>query len=452
MTRGLLSTGLLLAALASADPISITFSGTGSGSVGGTSYNSAAFTFTFESDTNLITTPACCATVFTMPGGTPATFWIAGIGSGTFMGDQAVFANPSPNELAVGIWHYNMPDWLDLSSSAFANYDLSTSLGPVASPVAYAFRDSFPSSLGTLTLSSASGVTYTAVVGSRTGASVSISAVVNGASFLPRIASSTWITIFGTNLSQTMRQWTNSDFADESLPTQLDGVSAKVNGNPAYIYYVSPTQLNVLVPDDTNAGQVQVQVTTVQGTSNSFAADKRQVAPAFFLFQGTNYVAATHPDGTYVGKPGLITGSRFAPAKPGDIISLWGTGFGPTNPSLPAAKLVTNAASLANPVIIMIGGQQAKVSFAGRSGSGLDQFNVTVPATLGDGDRTLVASIGGLQTQAGIFITVQKENISNVESASFVNRVVGVHKPVVWPPCKSQFAGRLTSAEAGGAG
>jgi uncharacterized protein (TIGR03437 family) len=257
-------------------------------------------------------------------------------------------------------------------------------------------------------LSSASGVTYTAVVGSGTGASVRISAVVNGASFLPGIASSTWITIFGANLSQTTRPWTSSDFVGNNLPTQLDGVSAKVNGIPAYVYYVSPTQLNVLVPDDTNAGQVQVQVTTAQRASNTFAADKRQIAPAFFLFQGTKYVAATHPDGTYVGKSGLITGGTFAPVKPGEIIALWGTGFGPTNPLLPAAQLVTNAASLATSVTVMIGGQQAQVSFAGRSGSGLDQFNVTVPATLSDGDQTLAASIGGLQTQAGIFITVQK--------------------------------------------
>ena len=132
------------------------------------------------------------------------------------------------------------------------------------------------------------------------------------------------------------------------------------------------------------------------------------MAPAFFLFQDTGYVAATHPDGTYVGMPGLITGKAFVPAKPGDIISLWGTGFGPTIPSLPAAKLVINAASLAYSVTITIGGQPATISFAGRSGSGLDQFNVTVPATLPDGDQTLAASIGGLQTQAGIFITVQK--------------------------------------------
>jgi len=271
--------------------------------------------------------------------------------------------------------------------------------------VAFAFNDSFPSSMGTLTLSSVSGVTYKAVVGSGTSG-VRINSVVNGGSFQPGIASSTWITIFGANLSQTTRQWTLADFVDNNLPTQLDGVSATVNGSPAYVSYVSPTQVNVLVPDDAPVGQVQVQLTTAQGTSNSFVADNRQMAPALFLLSGTTYAAATRADGTYVGKPGLIPGATFAPAKPGEIISLWGTGFGLTDPWLPASKLVTHAASLANSVTILIGGQQAQVSFAGLSGSGLDQFNVTVPATLADGDQPVVARIGGVQTQGGVLVTV----------------------------------------------
>lgn len=406
MNGKLLFAGLLLTALASADPLTITISGTGSGSVGGNAYNSAAFTFTFESDTNLIATPSCCTTAYTTPAGTPATFWIAGIGSGTFTGDQAVFANPDPNELAAGIWHYNVSDWLSASSNAFANYNLSTSLGPVSASAAFAFNDSFPSSMGTLTLSSASGVTYKAVVSSGTSAGVRINSVVNGASFQPGIASSAWITIFGTNLSQSTRLWTSSDFVDNNLPTELDGVSATVNGSPAYVSYVSPTQVNVLVPDDATVGQVQVQLITAQGASNAFAVDKRAMAPTFFQFSGTSYAAATRANGTYVGKPGLIQGGTFAPAKPGEIISLWGTGFGLTNPWLPAAKLVTHAATLANSVTILIGGQQAQVSFAGRSASGLDQFNVTVPATLADGDHTVLARIGGVQTQGGVFVTV----------------------------------------------
>ncbi len=169
MKRRLLFTGLLLTALASADPLTITFSGTGSGSVGGVGFDSAPFIFTFDSNTDLIAKPSCCPPDSSTPEGTPATFWIDDIGSGTFISDQAVFVNPSPAELNVGIWHYNEPDWLVLNSQAFATYDLKTNLGPVLSPVAYAFSEPFGTSKGLLYLNSAAGVTYTAVVGSETG-------------------------------------------------------------------------------------------------------------------------------------------------------------------------------------------------------------------------------------------------------------------------------------------
>ena len=110
----------------------------------------------------------------------------------------------------------------------------------------------------------------------------------------------------------------------------------------------------------------------------------------------------------FLGRPNILFGVVTTPAKPGETIVLFGTGFGPTNPALPTGQMVTEAAPLANPVTIFIGGEQAKISFAGLSASGLDQFNVTVPADLPDGDQTLVASIGAVQSQAGIFIAVQK--------------------------------------------
>jgi len=169
MKRRLLFTGLLLTALASADPLTITFSGTGSGSVGGVDFKSAAFIFTFDSNTNLIAKPSCCPPDSSTPDGTPATFWIDDIGTGTLLGDQAVFVNPSLAELNVGIWHYNEPDWLVLNSRAFATYDLKSNLGPVLSPVAYAFSEPFGTSKGLLYLNSAAGVTYSAVVSSGTG-------------------------------------------------------------------------------------------------------------------------------------------------------------------------------------------------------------------------------------------------------------------------------------------
>ena len=45
------------------------------------------------------------------------------------------------------------------------------------------------------------------------------------------------------------------EFADGKMPTELNGVSVKVNGKPAYVYYISDTQLNVLTPLGDTVGQ-----------------------------------------------------------------------------------------------------------------------------------------------------------------------------------------------------
>lgn len=236
---------------------------------------------------------------------------------------------------------------------------------------------------------------------------VNIAAVSNGASFQAGFASATWLSIVGTNLSQTTRAWQNSDFVNGLLPESLSGVSVTINGLLAYVEYVSPTQLNVLAPDDATVGAVQVQVTTAQGKSNSFTAQKQQFAPAFFWMPGGAYVAALHADYTYVGKAGLIAGVTSTPATPGETILIYATGFGPTNPAFPSAQLVTAPAVLANTVQVTIGGVAASVTYAGLVGAGLYQINVTVP-TLANGDAAVVAQIGGVQTQPGVSITIQQ--------------------------------------------
>jgi len=236
--------------------------------------------------------------------------------------------------------------------------------------------------------------------------SIAAHGVVNGANFIPGIASGAWISILGSGLSATTRSWSLSDFDGDNLPTVLDGVSVKVNGTPAYIYYISPTQLNVLAPDGLPTGNVLVQVTTAAGKSAGFRVAVTPVSPAFFLFTA-KYPAAVHPSGVPVGKVGLIAGANFTPAKPGETILLFGTGFGATNPPLPAGKLVKTAAPLANTVQVTIGGQTAHVDFAGVSGSGLVQLNVQIPPGLPDGDAAVLATIAGSTTQESLFITVQ---------------------------------------------
>jgi uncharacterized protein (TIGR03437 family) len=236
----------------------------------------------------------------------------------------------------------------------------------------------------------------------------SITSVANAGSFQPGFAPGTWLSIFGANLSQRTATWQASDFVNGTLPASLDGVSVTVNGMPAYVEYISPTQINVLAPDDAPTGAVQVQVTTAQQMSNSVTAQKQQFAPAFFTIGGGAYVAAVHADYTLVGKPGLLAGVTTQPAAPGETIVLYGTGFGPTNPPLPSGQLVTTPAPLANMVQIGIGGMNAPVAYAGLVEAGLYQFNVTVPAGLPSGDAAVAATIGGVQTQTGVSIALQQ--------------------------------------------
>ena len=227
------------------------------------------------------------------------------------------------------------------------------------------------------------------------GAVPNITAVTNGASFLPGVASSAWITIWGTNLSATSRNWASSDFVNGALPASLDGVSVKINGHAAYPSFIGSKQVNVLVPDDAPDGAVEVELSNPNGTSNKFTVNKTRVAPAFFGFTA-NYAAAVHADGTYAGKPGLLESASFTPARRGETLMLFGTGFGPTDPPLPAAQLVTTPAPLAGKPTVTIGGRPATVTYAGRTGAGLDQLNVTIPPDVPDGDALLMAQIDGL--------------------------------------------------------
>jgi uncharacterized protein (TIGR03437 family) len=234
--------------------------------------------------------------------------------------------------------------------------------------------------------------------------------VLNGASFKPGIAAGSWISIFGRGLAPGTRIWRGYELVDSRLPAKLDGVSVTINNKPASVYYVSPTQLNVQVPSDEALGPVAVQVTTLGGASNTVTAQMQAFSPALFAFDPENrkYAAAQHTDYSYLAKPGLFAGAATRGASPGETILLYGTGFGPTSPAVPAGQVVAAPTRLANPVTVRIGGSVADVSFAGLSAAGLYQFNVKVPETLADGDAAVVVEVGGVRSPDGVFITVQR--------------------------------------------
>ena len=228
--------------------------------------------------------------------------------------------------------------------------------------------------------------------------------VFNAASATSGIAPNTWISIKGANLAETTRIWNGGDFVSNALPIELDGVRVTINGSPAYVYYVSPTQINVLTPTDVATGTATVITNNNGLVSASASIQVQSLGPAFFPSSDGKHVAATHADGSIVGPAGT---AGETPAKPGETIVLYGTGFGATNPAIPNGMLVTAALALVTPPTITIGGTGVQPAFAGLTGPGLYQFNVTVPATAPDGDVPVSAQLGALTTQANMVIPVQ---------------------------------------------
>src|SRR5262249_10781617 len=113
---------------------------------------------------------------------------------------------------------------------------------------------------------------------------ISANGVVNGASFTPGIVPNSWFTIQGSNLSSATGTWDNA-IVNGNLPITVQGVSGSVGGKPAYVYFVSPTQINAVAPD-VGTGSMSVTVTNSGGTSAAATVNATTVDPAFFLWGG----------------------------------------------------------------------------------------------------------------------------------------------------------------------
>jgi uncharacterized protein (TIGR03437 family) len=232
-----------------------------------------------------------------------------------------------------------------------------------------------------------------------------VTKVVNTAGGNPIIAPNTWIEIHGANLAPATMDWSGWNFAN-GLPTSLDGVSVTVDNKPAVISYISPTQINVLAPLDTAVGPVPVQVTTAAGESTPVAPTEEPTSPGFLVIDTAGHVAARHMDYSLLGDVSLsIPGYPFTPARPGETVLLYATGFGQTNP--PIVDQTSTTGSLPALPAITIGGLPAFVMYAGVSAPGLYQLNVAIPLAAPDGDLTLSAIYNGNRTQSGVALAVQ---------------------------------------------
>lgn len=206
-----------------------------------------------------------------------------------------------------------------------------------------------------------------------------------------------WISIYGASLASSTAEW-SGDF-----PTTLAGTSVSINNQPAYLSYVSPNLINAQAPDDSTTGPVSVTVATAGGTASGLVSLSR-FGPSLALLDSRYAVAQiATPDGSgsYGGGMYELAGpsGRFAfttrPVKAGEILTLYGVGFGPTNPPVPAGHPFSGAAPTTNGVTVTIGGKPARVLFSGITSTGLYQLNVEVPATVA-GDQSVQATVGGV--------------------------------------------------------
>jgi uncharacterized protein (TIGR03437 family) len=200
-------------------------------------------------------------------------------------------------------------------------------------------------------------------------------------------------------------------------PTVLDNISVTINGKPAYVWYLSPGQLNVQAPEDSATGNVAITVSNCTTASSPFMFKRQALAPGFlapsnYRANGTQYlVAFFDADGAYVlnASLGASFGVNSRPAKPGDQIYTYGIGFGDVTPTILPAVMAGESNTLVNKVTISFGSTPAAIAYQGLTpGSvGLYQFDFTVPSGLANGDYQIHVTQNRVAVSQTMYLTAQ---------------------------------------------
>lgn len=235
-----------------------------------------------------------------------------------------------------------------------------------------------------------------------TAPSFSADSIVNSANNSPMsLAPNVLATVFGTNLAYSAQTVSLEDIGAATLPTLLAGVRVTVAGYFAPLLYVSPTQVNFLIPANLLPGQTNITLVR-DGTSSSTQITLLDVAPAVFVVD--SQIAATHADGSLI--------SPDAPATPGEVIVIYCTGLGKTNPDQLVGAVPRAAAPiiLLNRLQVLLDGQGApagNILYAGITPGypGLYQINLRVPMDVGPSPELRI-SMGDRTSQSALQLQV----------------------------------------------
>jgi uncharacterized protein (TIGR03437 family) len=228
-------------------------------------------------------------------------------------------------------------------------------------------------------------------------------------------APGSWIEIYGSALATDTRGWAGTDFSGTNAPTALNNTSVTIGGQRAFVSYISPGQVNVQVPSNIAAGTQNLVVSTPNGDTASYpltiaASDPGVLAPASFIVNGRQYLAALHTDGTFVLPPGSIAGLPTRQAAPGETIILYGIGFGPVTPNIPAGQIVTVTNQLSQPAQFLFNGTAGTAQYAGLAPNfvGLYQFNVVVPNVSDNDALPFSFTLGGTPGGQSLYTAVKR--------------------------------------------
>jgi len=248
------------------------------------------------------------------------------------------------------------------------------------------------------------------------------------------------ISVFGKNFSTTTTLFPELD-GNGNLARALGGTCLEMNGERLPIFAMTPGQINAQASASQALGPASFRVITNCDTANALlskaatitpralnseveTATVETATPGFFLFpplEDDGLIAARfNADAVAVAPAGMFN-DQFGPsrpAQPGDIVVLFGTGWGPTTASLGTGQLATGAAQLlpdANPTV-SFGGiflAQDDVLYVGvtPNTAGLYQLAIRVPAVAIAGNYQVVLTVYGKSTPVGPVVPVALEEV-----------------------------------------
>ncbi len=240
--------------------------------------------------------------------------------------------------------------------------------------------------------------------------SVTSGGVANTWSASSTIATNTWVSIFGSDFTDKTQTWDGSpEFSQGKLPLSLSNVSVTINGKSAPVYFISPGQINVLAPDDSGTGNVELRVKNAAGESDPVTVVRSALSPALLTTSSEGklrVIGRLNSNANIV--LGLPEASSVRPFAPGDVVQFYATGLGPTNPSVPVENVVTGAPALINAssIRILINGNPVQIVGSALVGSGLYQINGVIP-TIADGEYKAVIEVAGTQSPDNIFMLIK---------------------------------------------